>query len=750
MSAADTLLEREGILPALEREGIIPAAGETARSVAGFVQAEENGWRLHMLVEGAHCAACIATIENRLRRDPDVLYARLNLTLRRLTVRWRGDKSRADRLAGAVEALGYGIAPFDPQHLVRVDERTGRELLRALAIAGFASSNVMMLSLAVWAGQAQDMPQGTQMLFQWLAALVTLPTVVIAGKPFFRSALQALRSCRTNIDVPIALGLLLTILISLIELVRQGRDVYFDSAAALLFVLLIGRYLDFRVRARSRGAVERLLMLKAHGAAVFQMDGRIEVLPAEAVVPGMMVLVRAGERIPVDGEVAHGRADLDVSIVTGESVPRTVAPGDAVLAGSISSGILNVRATSAVEDSHLAEVVRLVEQAELQRGPAVTIADRVARIWTPVIHGVALLTLLGWWLLSDAGFATALLHAVSVLIIACPCAIGLAVPAVQVVAIGALLKRGILVRSGDALERLAGVSHVVFDKTGTLTEGRPRVVEWPDDPDAVRLAAALAKASSHPAAQAIHAAEPRAAMIESAVEHPGLGVSAPFGDGEIRLGRAAFCGVQNAAPSPDSEMWLSRPGHPPVRFGLRDWVRRDAEATLSAFRNTGIEPALLSGDRQGVVDVVAAQLAIEDARGELLPGDKLAALNAWRAQGRKLLMLGDGLNDAAALAGAHVSASFTHGAPASQSAADIVLPSDRLEAIVPAWLTGRRATWIIHQNLALAAFYNIALIPVAVLGLVTPLSAAIAMAASSLTVTLNALRAGRLPAEPAS
>lgn len=740
MSVADTLPDRGGI---------VTDPSEPARSVAGFVQAEKDGWQLHMLVDGAHCAACIATVENRLRRDPDVLHARLNLTLRRLTVVWRGDKAKADGLAGAVEALGYGVAPFDPQHLVRVDDRSGRELLRALAIAGFASSNVMMLSLAVWAGQAQDMPHGTQMLFQWLAALVTLPAVAVAGRPFFRSALQALRSRRTSIDVPIALGILLTTSISVVELVRQGRDVYFDSAASLLFVLLIGRYLDFRVRARSRGAIERLLMLKAHGATVVRPDGRIEVLPADAVEPGMTVLVRAGERVPVDGRIADGRADLDVSIVTGESLPRPVAAGDAVLAGSISNAILRVQATRAIEDSHLAEIVRLVEQAELRRGPGVTIADRVARVWTPAIHGIALVTLLFWWLVSDAGFPTALLHAVSVLIIACPCAIGLAVPAVQVVAIGALLKRGILVRSGDALERLAAADHIAFDKTGTLTEGRPRVVDWPADPEAIRLAASLAAASSHPSARAVLSAAPDAATVEGAVEHAGLGVCAPFGDGEIRLGRAGFCGAEDEGPARDSEIWLSRPGRSPVRFGLLDGLRHDAERTVAALVRMGFAPSLLSGDRQPAVDAIASQLGIADARGALLPTQKLAVLDDWRARGRKVLMLGDGLNDAPALAAAHVSASFTHGVPASQSAADVVLPSGRLAAILTALATGRRATAIIRQNLALAALYNIALIPVAVMGLVTPLGAAIAMAASSLTVTLNALRAGQTAAEGA-
>lgn len=712
------------------------------RSVHGFVESEGATRRLHLLVDGAHCAACIGTIESRLRADPRVTAARLNLALRRLSVEWQGEARHADVLAGAVEALGYRVAPFDPAHLARLDADTGREWLRALAIAAFASSNVMMLSLAVWAGQAQDMAPGTQALFQWLAAMVTVPAVAVGGRPFFRSALRALRAGHGNIDVPIALSLLLTVLISLIELARQGRDVYFDSATALLFVLLLGRTLDFHVRARSRGAVERLLMLKAEGAAVCRDDGTVEVLPASAIRPGMVVLVRAGERLPVDGIVLEGATDLDVGIVTGESQPHPVAPGALVLAGSVAlTAPLRIRASAGVADSHLADIVRLVERAERTRGPAVALADRVARIWTPVIHGVALATLGGWWLLADAGFAAALLHAVSVLIIACPCAIGLAVPAVQVVATGALLKRGVLLRSGDALERLARIDHVAFDKTGTLTSGAPAVTSWPSDPEAIRLAAALASVSRHPVARALHAGHPRAAPLAGVEEIPGEGLRAPFDGGEIRLGRAAFCGL---APmdAATSEVWLTRPGHPPARFLVEDAPRPEAARVVAVFAAADLPATLLSGDRPGAVARLAGAVGIYDWQADLRPGDKLARLEALRAQGRRVLMAGDGLNDAPALAGAFVSASFAHGAPASQSAADLVLPSGDLAALPVAWRAARRARRLILQNLILAALYNMALIPVAVLGLVTPLGAAIAMAASSLTVTLNALRAG--------
>ncbi|WP_421699190.1 heavy metal translocating P-type ATPase [Ancylobacter sp.] len=712
------------------------------RSVHGFVESEGERRRLHLLVDGAHCAACIGTIESRLRADPYVTGARLNLALRRLSVEWQGEARHADVLAGAVEALGYKVAPFDPTHLARLDADTGREWLRALAIAAFASSNVMMLSLAVWAGQVQDMAPGTQALFQWLAALVTVPAVAVAGRPFFRSALRALRAGHGNIDVPIALSLLLTVLISLIELARQGRDVYFDSATALLFVLLLGRTLDFHVRARSRGAVERLLMLKAEGAAVCADDGTVEVLPASAIRPGMVVLVRPGERLPVDGIVLDGATELDVGIVTGESQPQPVAPGALVLAGSVAlTAPLRIRASAAVADSHLADIVRLVERAERTRGLAVALADRVARIWTPVIHGVALATLAGWWLFTDAGVATALLHAVSVLIIACPCAIGLAVPAVQVVATGALLKRGILLRAGDALERLARIDHVVFDKTGTLTSGAPTVTSWPDDAEAIRLAAGLAAASRHPLARALHACHPQAIPLAGVEEIAGEGLRAPFDGGEIRLGRAAFCDL---APSDavTSEVWLYRPFHPPARFLVEDAPRPQAARVVAAFAAAGMPTTLLSGDRPGPVARLAEAVGIGDWQADLRPGDKLARLEALRAQGRRVLMAGDGLNDAPALAGAFVSASFAHGAPASQSAADLVLPAGDLAALPVAWRAARRARRLIVQNLVLAALYNMALIPVAVLGLVTPLGAAIAMAASSLTVTLNALRAG--------
>lgn len=716
---------------------------DTAAVLNAFVEDEADGVkRLRLLVSGVHCAGCIRKIETRLIADPRVSEARINLGLRRLTVAWTGSRDHAAQIAETVQALGYDVAPFEPGQLTSADNKTGRELLRALAIAAFASSNVMMLSWAVWAGLAGSMPQATQQMFNWLSAIIAVPAIIIAGRPFYRSAWRALRAGRTNIDVPIVAGLLLTTAISLAELLRYGRDVYFDSAASLLFVLLIGRYLDFRVRAKARSAIEQLLMMKADAAHVQHADGRIELMPAASVMPGMMLVVKPGERIPADGHVSAGQSDLDMSIVTGESLPMQVAPGQAVLAGSLNGGgLLTITASRTIDTSHLADILRLVEQAELRRGPIATLADRVARVWTPLVHGVALLTLGYWWLFGGVGAPTALLYAASVLIIACPCAIGLAVPAVQVVSIGALLKHGILLRSGDALERLARIDRVAFDKTGTLSHGRPQVVAHPDDTDVIDTACALAAASNHPLARAITARFGAADLAQGAREIPGSGIEAPCEGGVIRLGKAGFCGVSESVMDDHAEVWLSRPGHAPERFAFSDTLRPEAARVVGYFRDHGASSALLSGDRGAIAARVALDVGIADVHADLMPAGKAALLAQWQREGRHVLMVGDGLNDAPALANAFVSASFGHGAAASQSTADIVLPSERLDAIVLTHRTARRAARIIRQNLGVAAVYNAVLIPVAVLGHVTPLMAALAMSASSLAVTLNALRA---------
>lgn len=726
------------------QDNVSGVTASRAEFLSAFITSKDGkAHQLDLLVEGVHCANCIRKIETRLTRDPAITYARVNLTLRRLSVEWRGGASHAEVIGSSVRELGYPVAPYDPGAIGASNHRTGRELLRSLAIAGFASANVMMLAWAVWAGQAQGMGAGTQAFFSWLSALVAVPAIAVAGRPFFRSAFTALKAGTTNMDVPIVAALALTTAISLMELLRHQAHVYFDSATMLLFVLLIGRYLDFRVRARSREAIERLTMLRVQHATVLLPDGMTKDVPSASVEPGMIVVAAPGESVPVDGRVVMGEATLDKSAVTGEMLPEHVRPGDEVLAGTTVAGgaVLHVQANKAVAESHLAGILRLVEQAQLQKGRVATLADRLSALWTPLVHAIALLTFGGWWFIAGADLPTSLLHAVTVLIIACPCAIGLAIPAVQVAAIGGLLRRGILVRSGDALERMATADRIVFDKTGTLTGGRPELTSVPADPALIRIATTLAGASRHPLSQVIAKRFKSDAMASDVVETPGSGIMGNVDGLASKLGSAAFCGVATDAQDDGSEVWIVVDGRRPGRFVFADTVRADAADTVAYFRKTGANISILSGDRPVAVAKCAAELAIDDAWGGLKPAEKARILEDWKAGGARTLMAGDGLNDAPALTMAHVSASFGFGAPATQVAADFVLPGESLSALTLAHRTALKSAGIVRQNLGFAALYNLALIPVAVLGFATPLVAAAAMSASSIIVTLNALRA---------
>jgi len=711
--------------------------------LTGAVLSDKDGeQRLDLLVDGVHCANCIRKIEGSLSKDPFVVDARVNLTLRRLSVRWRGRPDHAETLGAIVRELGYPVAPYDAGSLAAVHGKSSRELLRSLAVAGFASANVMMLAWAVWAGQSQGMAPGTQAYFNWLSALIAVPALALAGRPLFRSAFAALRAGHTNIDVPIVAALVLATAISMMELIRKGAHVYFDSATMLLFVLLIGRYLDFRVRAKSREAIERLAMMRPDHATVLRADGSTSVVVTATVEPGMTVIVAPGEILPVDGVVERGVADLNRAAVTGETLPEVVGPGDEVLAGCVNGAQeLVMRATKPAVDSHLSQILRLVEQAQLHKSSAATVADRLSAVWTPLIHAVALLTLLGWWLFVGAELPVALVHAVTVLIIACPCAIGLAIPAVQVAAIGGLLRRGVLVRSGDALERLAKIDRVVFDKTGTLTCGRPELVAAPDGQYALEVAASLAHGSRHPFARAITARLGWGKPVEDRFETVGGGVTGIVDGARAWMGSAAFCGIEDDSSDAQSEVWVRASSIASARFAFADPIRPDAADTIACFRNAGLGIAMLSGDREGAVERCAEELGIADYRGGLKPAMKSILLSQHTLVGHRPLMIGDGLNDAPALSAAYVSASFGHGVPATQVAADFVLPAEQLASIGVTYATARRASRIVRQNLAFAAGYNLLLIPIAVLGHASPLIAAAAMSASSVIVTLNALRA---------
>ena len=708
-----------------------------------------------LVVENMQCGACMSSIEGALRNVAGVIDARANLSARRVAVTFHPEKAQSQALIDALAGAGFHAAET-PETSVSQSEARADDLLRRLGVAGFAAANVMLLSVSVWAGEASDMDRAAASLFHWLSALIAMPAIAYAAQPFFRSAGGALGSGRLNMDVPISLGIILATGMSLFQTIRGTSHVYFDAAIMLTFFLLIGRNLDEQVRLRARGAAENLIGLKALTAMVIGADGTATRVPARTLIPGMRIHVAAGERIPVDGRILDGLTDIDASLITGETLPAAGAPGSNVHAGTLNlTRAITVEATATDDSTLLAEIARLMQSAEQGRGQYVRLADRASRLYAPAVHVLGAATLLGW-MIAGAGWEVSLTNAVAVLIITCPCALALAVPAVQVAATSRLFGKGVIVKAADGLERLSEVDTVVFDKTGTLTRGEPALRNGAEiDDDALMAAASLAVSSRHPYSRAVvKAARDRGLEVvpaDGVTEVPGSGLSAQTINGERRLGSGAW--VSEGAPStgaPGSLFYADGKGAP-IAFHFDDIVRDDATEVVAALRARGYTVHLLSGDRPQAVEVAAREAGIANWSGGVRPDGKIAMLEHLKADGHRVLMVGDGLNDAPALAAAHASLSPSSAADISQTAADAVFQGQQLAPILEALKVARASQRMAVQNFGIALAYNVVSVPLAMAGHVTPLIAALAMSLSSIAVTANALRLRRrkLALEPA-
>lgn len=712
-----------------------------------FVRRKADGVaHLELSIHGAHCGGCISKIEGGLKAIPGMENARLNLSTGKLSVAWRGGDVLPIEITRTLSRLGYRAAPFDPEALAEQHDHEGKLLLRCLAVAGFALANIMLLSVAIWAGHGGEMGPATRDMMHWVSAFVAIPAALYAGRPFFQSAYNALRSGNANMDVPISLAVFLALGISIYETLNHGRDAYFDAAVMLLFFLLIGRFLDHRLRAKSRAAAQELLSLQATTANRLHPDGSLEAVSAKTIEPGDHILLAPGDRAPVNGVVIEGVSEVDVSLVTGESDPATKKDGDTLYAGVLNlSSRLVLEARARAEDSLIADLTRLIEAGEQGKSKYIRLADRAASLYVPLVHSLALATFLGWFFVGDAGLRIAVMNAVAVLIITCPCALGLAAPAVQVVATGRLFKQGVLVKSGDALERLAEAGAMVFDKTGTLTIGKLRLVDRDKiEPEILEQAAMLARASRHPLARAIVVQMGAGPLAETIHETPGKGVEGTINGQKARLGRGGWIGVKpsesNAKVGGVSEAWFQIGDAPPVRFLFEDTARTDAAETIKSLEQQGLDVEMLSGDRQEPAEHIAQTAGIKRWRAMLSPADKIARLEELKNSGVKVAMIGDGLNDAPALSAAHASLSPGTAADASQAAADFIFQGEGLSPVLTAYEVSKKARRRVMENFAFAALYNMCAIPLAVFGFVTPLIAALAMSGSSIIVTLNALR----------
>lgn len=711
-----------------------PLAGDTAG--ARYAGNGADAVQIILSLPAIYCAACITGVERGLQRQPGVRSARVNLTLKRATIEADPNITAQD-LANYLNGIGYEAYELDAAALsASATDKQSRDLMMRLGVAGFAMMNVMLLSVAVWSGAAS----ATRDLFHWISAAIAIPAIAFSAQVFFRSAWSALRVARLNMDVPISLAILLAAGMSVYEITQSGAHAYFDAALSLTFFLLAGRFLDHRTRSVARSAAQELAALEVPRAVRVTGDTD-EHIPVHALSVGDIVRVVPGARMPVDGVVVSGESEIDRALLTGESLPAFAGPETDVSAGEINlTGPLLVRVTAAGFDTNLHRMADLVAISENARNRYTSLADKAAQIYAPVVHLLALLAFIGWMWGSGGDVRLSLNIAVAVLIITCPCALGLAVPAVTTAASGQLYKRGMLLKSATAMERLAEVTHVVFDKTGTLTQGNP----VPENLDKVgaemrQLALAMARGSAHPLADALQNAlsGETAAVVSEMREVPGYGVEGRWQGKRVRLGRANWVG---ATPIGRTATYLGIEGGLEQAFSFHDALRPGAAAAVAGLRAQGLAVTLLSGDAPQAVGAIAKVLNIDDWQAEVLPEQKAAFVTKLSDENGRVLMIGDGLNDTAALAAAHVSISPASALEATRVVSDIVLLGHTLAPLSDAVVLARSATRRIKENFAIAAAYNAVAIPVALAGFATPLAAALAMSASSISVSLNALR----------
>lgn len=722
---------------------------------------------ISLLVEGIHCAACVWLIENGLQGLPGIEEARVNLTGRRLRLRWHAGRQRLSAILGYLGSIGYAAVPFDPEAAEGVLVRRNRKLLYRMAFAGFAMMNLMWISIALYAGADQGEYRD---LFHWIGMLIATPTLLYAGWPFYRGAWYGLRSGHLTMDLPIAIGATITWSWSAWVTVSGSGAVYWDTVVNFLFVILVGRWLEAQSRRQAVIATQRLLELQPKVATVLR-DGADQLVPIRAVAVGERVLVRPGEAIPVDGTVVAGTSEVDEAMLTGESTPVPRVVGDPVAAGTLNgAGVLEVRVTGLLRDTVLGRIVRMVEDAQASKAPIQRIADRIVPWFVAVTLGLALLTF-AFWVQQD--LEKALMAATAVLIITCPCAFGMATPMSIAVAAGVGARHGILVKEGAVLETLSGIDHLVFDKTGTLTAGRPAVtglsgegLAWSaaDGPDALAiapagirdalgLAAALEARSEHPLARAVVdlaqvARLPGAGREVTDIQvTPGAGIAGLVDGQAVRIGTPAWVSV---GPPP---AWLpdnagtgtliacALDGRVMLGLAIEDPLRADAAQAIAGLRGDGCRVTLLTGDRRATAERIAAALGGGMAViAEVRPEDKDQIIAGLQAAGERVVMVGDGINDAPALVRADVGIAVGSGTDVSIASADIVLLTNELARVRDARRLARRTLGTIRQNIGISIGYNLIMVPLAMAGLITPLIAAIAMPISSLAVISNSAR----------
>ena len=748
------------------KERKIKPETEDILNISEFVISENQHNHITLLIQGLHCAACVWLIEGILKQQENVSKARINLSRKTLTLQWQGDKNYGNELIKLISDIGYKLLPFDEKILASEEKKYSDTILKALAVAGFGAGNIMLFSFALWFTNQGNMGIATRNLLHFFSSLIALPIVIYSARPFFTSAYKSTKAGYPNMDLAISIAIFLACVVSTFEAFRSSWHVYFDSAVMLVFFLLIGRYLDLKARKKAFAIASEFSLLAASFGRI-EENGAVKIIATKDIKLDMILLVAVGEKIAADGVIIDGESEVDTSIISGETLPQAVKIGSNLYAGTINiAAPIRLRVTKTATSSLLAQISQLVENVELSKNHYIRIADYFSKFYTPAVHLLAAATFALWCFYFKSGWEAALMNATAVLIITCPCALALAIPIVQTILISNLIKQKILVKSGEALEKLPKIDVIIFDKTGSLTIGKPmliKVLQLIDNQiiqldltqpnQDLSLIANLARHSKHPLSQAISNIDnTNSEELKQLQEISGKGLCANHHKQEIKLGNAQFCAINSILTDQigNNISSCARIGDKEFLFLFADQIKSDAVTVIQQLKALNKKIILLSGDRQLAVESIAKQCVIDEFYFEQTPITKTTIIKKLKEQNQKILMIGDGINDAPSLALADISLSFAQAADISQNIADIIISDQQLQPIITLFKTSQRGIALMKQNLLLALIYNLIAVPFAILGKVYPLIAAIAMSSSSLLVLFNSLRINKPTSSRAS